>query len=140
MNELMNNDERLKEANDLIKTMGAIIRQLDQNNAHCEYWLNDGNENGPDYVPAAKGLQPKDEMPNYHLFTVKRLFQTNTKPHRTLITSERYGTSVEITEQNAIDYLIEKGYNIVAEAEGHTHKNGVKPMYLMSDTFKPFKK
>lgn len=81
-----------------------------------------------------------DEMPNYHLFTVKRLFQTNTKPHRTAITSERYGVTVEITEQNAIDYLIEKGYNIVAEAEGHTHKNGVKPMYLLSDTFKPFTK
>jgi hypothetical protein len=136
----MDNNEKLIEALDLIKVMGSIIRQLDEDNHHCQYWLNDGNENGPDYVPAAKDLQPKDELPKYHLFTVKRLFQTDLKPHRTLIKSERYGTSVEITEQNAIDYIIEKGYNIVAEAEGHTHRNGVKPMYFLSDTFKPFKK
>lgn len=37
----------------LIKTMGAVIRNLDTENSFCEYWTNDGNENGGQYVPAA---------------------------------------------------------------------------------------
>jgi hypothetical protein len=49
----MEQKQGLIEAIDLIKVMGNIIRTLDEENAHCEYWLNDGNENGPDYVPAA---------------------------------------------------------------------------------------
>lgn len=44
---------QLQEAIALIKEMGAIIRYLDENAAYCKYWLNDGNENGSDYVPAA---------------------------------------------------------------------------------------
>jgi len=49
----MDDKQKLIEALDLIKVMGAIIRQLDENSAHSEYWLNDG-----DYVPAAIELQP----------------------------------------------------------------------------------
>ena len=47
---------QLQSALALIKEMGAIIRYLDENAAHCQYWLNDGNENGPEYVPAAVEL------------------------------------------------------------------------------------
>lgn len=36
----------LEEAHDLLLEMGAIIRLLDENSDHSEYWANDG-----DYIP-----------------------------------------------------------------------------------------
>lgn len=44
---------QLDAALELIKEMGTIIRYLDENNSYCQYWILDGNENGPDYVPKA---------------------------------------------------------------------------------------
>ena len=36
---------------ELIKQMGAVIRELDENCDHSEYWLND-----EDYVPALEQI------------------------------------------------------------------------------------
>ena len=47
---------QLEAALELIKEMGTIIRYLDENSAYCNLWLNDGNENGTDYVPKAVDL------------------------------------------------------------------------------------
>lgn len=85
-------------------------------------------------------IKAADEMPVYHLFTVKYIPQSNFKPQMLRIKSERYGKSITVSDQNAIDYLNNKGYNIVAEAEGHLNRHGIKPIYLLSDTFKPFTK
>lgn len=49
----MTDKEKLKLAIELIKEMGTIIRYMDENETYCEYWLNDGNETGEDYVPIA---------------------------------------------------------------------------------------
>lgn len=38
-------------AAETVKTMGNIIRALDEDGKHCEYWLNDG-----DYVPAIEDV------------------------------------------------------------------------------------
>lgn len=47
---------KLQSAIQLIKDMAAVIRYLDENSSYCQYWLNDGNENGSEYVPAAIDL------------------------------------------------------------------------------------
>lgn len=47
---------KLQSAIQLIKDMAAVIRYLDENSSYCQYWLNDGNENGSEYVPAAVDL------------------------------------------------------------------------------------
>lgn len=47
---------KLNAAIELIKEMGSIIRYLDENASYCNLWLNDGNENGTDYVPKAVDL------------------------------------------------------------------------------------
>lgn len=47
---------KLQSAIQLIKDMAAVIRYLDGNSSYCQYWLNDGNENGSEYVPAAVDL------------------------------------------------------------------------------------
>lgn len=43
---------KLNKALEQIKEMGAIIRQLDENSVHSEYWLMDG-----DYVPDTQYLE-----------------------------------------------------------------------------------
>lgn len=47
---------KLQTAIELIKDMGAAIRYLDENNCYCQYWLNDSNGNGQEYVPQAVEL------------------------------------------------------------------------------------
>lgn len=47
---------KLQAAIGLIKEMGTIIRYLDENSSYCSLWLNDGNEQGADYVPKAVEL------------------------------------------------------------------------------------
>ena len=33
------------------RALGSMIRLNDPGGDHIEYWMNDGNKNGPDYVP-----------------------------------------------------------------------------------------
>ena len=46
--------EDFKKALEQIKEMGAIIRKLDDDNVHSEYWLNDEN-----YIPFTEYLENK---------------------------------------------------------------------------------
>lgn len=48
LDDIMNHHNQLI---DLVKIMGSVIRDLDEDCVYCEYWLNDG-EGGTDYVPA----------------------------------------------------------------------------------------
>jgi hypothetical protein len=45
-------DQKIEKLEALILEMGHVIRSLDEETIHCEYWTMDGNENGPEYVHA----------------------------------------------------------------------------------------
>jgi hypothetical protein len=81
-------------------------------------------------------------MNNYHLFIVRYLSQTNTKPSRIQIESLRpinngakitfsYGSEMGTKEEEAIKILQSKGFNIIGTAESTG-----KISYIISDTFK----
>jgi len=80
-------------------------------------------------------------MQKLHVIKVKYLGATNTKGSRIKITSERFGQSIirDYNHQynNAIDngiaILTGIGFNVIAKGEGKDC------MYVISDTFKPFK-
>jgi len=41
----------------LILKMGHVIRQLDEDCEHIEYWTNDGTDQGGEYVPALEEIE-----------------------------------------------------------------------------------
>lgn len=82
------------------------------------------------------------QINNLHAFTIKYLGATNTKGSRIKITSERFEQSITISYNHefnsaidcALAYLLNKGFNIVGQAE-------IKSIagLLLSDTFEPLK-
>jgi hypothetical protein len=45
-------DQKIEKLETLILEMGRVIRRLDEETIHDEYWTMDGTENGPEYVHA----------------------------------------------------------------------------------------
>lgn len=78
---------------------------------------------------------------NFHLFEFKYVGPRGFKGSTVRIKSHRYNKTVSIaydnskrdSEQCAIDYLNERGFNII----GHSESDNVVK-FLMSDTFKQF--
>ena len=77
------------------------------------------------------------------MLEIKYLAATNTKGARIKIIDTRFKVSVTLSRdyetdgiQQAIGYLTDKGYNIVARAQNEI--NGAD--YLLSDTFRPIDK
>ena len=51
-----------KELIKLILYMGSVIRYLDKDEAYCKYWLNDGEPQYNDYVPALEEILTKQDI------------------------------------------------------------------------------
>ena len=82
-------------------------------------------------------------MKNLQMLEIKYLAATNTKGARIKIIDTRFKASVTLSRdyetdgiQQAIGYLADKGYNIVARAQNEI--SGAE--YLLSDTFRPLDK
>ena len=81
-------------------------------------------------------------LQNYHVIKVTYLLPTNSRGSRVKLYSERFEQSLIIhydyrfanTYEIAQDYLVSIGYVLTGKAEG----KGC--YYLISETFKPFKK
>lgn len=111
----MEQRQALIEALDLVKAMGSIIRTLDTENSYCEYWLNDGNENGDDYVPAAieiaKGLDAPAE------------YKTGDSVIWTDLDNNECSGEYKITEIKGEIYMLADGKGSIIEAiEGELSK------------------
>lgn len=133
----MNNKQRLIEALDLIKTMGIIIRTLDENNAHSEYWNNDG-----DYVPAAVELLPNENElpPQQHVIEITFLAETKAVVLRSYYFDQELYIPLnhdpgEITPaiETAKRYLEKQGQNIV----GYCSSKKKEIYHIVLDTFLP---
>lgn len=80
---------------------------------------------------------------NYHVFVIKYMGATNTKPSRYKIISERFNQSLICSYSSdqsfnssieyAIDLLQSKGFDIIGQAEGKDCD------YIISNTFEPLK-
>jgi hypothetical protein len=77
---------------------------------------------------------------NYHILIVKYVGQTNTKPSKVKIISERFNESItftfgsvkgQYTADQALQYLINHGFRVIGMGEGKGH------LYFITDTFKP---
>lgn len=81
------------------------------------------------------------QVPNLHVLIVKFLGATNSRGARVKITSERFEDSITIsydyslngTLDIATNYLTNKGFTIIGQAEGKDH------YYIISSTFEPLK-